>query len=144
MRIALFSECYLPTANGVVTFLVTLRDGLRALGHTVFIFAPGSPEAEADPDVFRLPEFPFPEHPFRFARPFPHSPVNFAELDIDIVHCQHPFTIGRFGADLARKHHLPLVYTAHSLYDKMAGFARSRVAQSIGQGAGALDCTPIL
>ena len=29
MRIALFSECYLPTMNGVVTSLVTLRDGLR-------------------------------------------------------------------------------------------------------------------
>ena len=35
MRIALFTETYLPSINGVVTHVKTLKEGLEALGHTV-------------------------------------------------------------------------------------------------------------
>ena len=134
MRAAIFSECYTPVANGVVTSIVTLRETLRAWGHTVYVFAPGAPRPD-DVDVFRLPELPFPRHPFHLARPFPHLPVDFASLDIDVIHCQHPFTIGRLGAETAKRHGLPLVYTAHSLYDQMAASSKSRFVRKVGQPA---------
>lgn len=135
MRIAIFSECYTPVTNGVVTSIVTLRDALRAQGHTVYVFAPGSPQPDDDADVFRLPELPFPRHPYHFARPFPRLPLDFEALDVDIVHCQHPFTIGRMGADLARKHELPMVYTAHSLYDLMIACVKSPLVRKMGPQA---------
>lgn len=135
MRIAIFSECYTPVTNGVVTSIVTLRDALRALGHTVYVFAPGTPQPDDDADVFRLPELPFPRHPYHFARPFPRLPLDFAALDVDIIHCQHPFTIGRMGADLARKYDLPMVYTAHSLYDMMIACAKSPLVRKMGPQA---------
>src|SRR5579871_4018006 len=97
MRIAIFSECYRPVTNGVVTSVVTLRDTLRARGHTVYIFAPGVADPDDDADVFRLPELPFPRHSYHFARPFPRLNIDFSHLEVDIIHCQHPFTVGRLG-----------------------------------------------
>ena len=37
MRIALFTETYLPQINGVVTHVKTLKDGLERLGHEVMV-----------------------------------------------------------------------------------------------------------
>src|SRR5579863_9470611 len=129
MRIALFSECYSPVANGVVTSVATLRSALLAQGHRVFLFAPGMRQQDDDDDIFRLPELPFPQHPYHFARPFPRPHVDFGSLKADLIHCQHPFTVGRLGAEMARKHNLPLVYTAHSLYDNMAANAKSPIVR---------------
>lgn len=135
MRVAIFSECYTPVANGVVTSIQTLRETLRAWGHTVLVFAPGSPLPEDDADVYRLPELPFPHHPFHFARPFPRLKLDFDSLSVDVIHCQHPFTVGRLGARLARKHGIPMVYTAHSLYDSMAETVKSPLVRSVGKQA---------
>lgn len=135
MRIALFSECYTPVANGVVTSVATLRATLIAQGHRVYLFAPGSSQPDDDPDIFRLPELPFPRHPYHLARPFPRLHVDFGSLDADVIHCHHPFTVGRLGSDLAQKHNLPLIYTAHSLYDKMWANAKSPIVRSMSQTA---------
>jgi glycosyltransferase involved in cell wall biosynthesis len=135
MRIALFSECYLPVMNGVVTSMQTLRETLRAWGHTVYIFAPGTPQPEDDPHIYRLPELPFPRHPYHFARPFPRLKIDFSDLGVDIIHCQHPFTVGRLGADTAKRFGIPMVYTAHSLYDLMVATAKSPLVRSMGQKA---------
>ena len=135
MRIAIFSECYTPVTNGVVTSIITLRETMRAWGHRVYVFAPGAPQPDDDADVFRLPELPFPRHPYHFARPFPRLNVNFAALNIQIVHCQHPFTVGRLGAETSKKHGIPMVYTAHSLYDSMAACAKSPLVRSMGPKA---------
>ena len=132
MRIAVFTECYVPVTNGVVTSVVTLRDTLQAWGHRVFVFAPGTPQP-GEEDVFRLPALAFPRYPFQPARPFPRMPVDFASLNVDVIHCQHPFTVGRLGAETARKQGLPMVYTAHSLYDLMASNSKLRVVRAVGQ-----------
>lgn len=133
MIIALFSECYTPIINGVVVSIRTLRSGLRAEGHRVYLFAPGKPRSDDDEDVFRLPVLPFPRHPYRFARPFPRLPFDFSDLNVDLIHCQHPFTVGRLGAELARHFDLPMVYTAHSLYDQMVRAAKSPLVRKMGQ-----------
>ncbi len=135
MRIAIFTECYLPVVNGVVTSIQTLRQTLRSWGHTVYIFAPGNPQNEDDADVFRLPELPFPRHPYHLARPFPRLNVDFEALGVDIIHCQHPFTVGRLGADTAKRFKIPMVYTAHSLYDTMAAVSKSPLMRTMGQRA---------
>jgi glycosyltransferase involved in cell wall biosynthesis len=135
MRVALFSECYLPVTNGVVTSIITLREALHAQGHRVYVFAPGAPQPEDDPDVYRLPELPFPRHPYHLARPFPRLSFDFRALDVDIVHCQHPFTVGGLGADIAHRYGIPMVYTAHSLYDTMAAVAKSPIVRSVAPAA---------
>ncbi|HEV2471294.1 MAG TPA: hypothetical protein VGS41_01430, partial [Chthonomonadales bacterium] len=52
MRIALFSECYRPVANGVVSSILTLREALEHRGHSVLIVAPGSDQPD-EPGVYR-------------------------------------------------------------------------------------------
>lgn len=133
MQIALFSECYTPVQNGVVTSIRSLRNALIAQGHSVHVFASGTPQADDDAAIHRLPALPFPRHPYRFARPFPHVACDFRSLRIDVVHCQHPFTIGQLGASIARRYGLPMVYTAHSLYDAMASYAGSPIIRRVGQ-----------
>src|SRR5205823_5270051 len=43
MRIALFTDTYLPTVDGVVTSVLTTRRQLEAHGHEVVVFAPEDP-----------------------------------------------------------------------------------------------------
>ena len=131
MRIALFSECYTPVPNGVVTSITSLRQTLQAWGHTVYVFAPGQPQPDDDEGVFRLPELPFPRHPYHFARPFPRLHCDFEGLNVDIIHCQHPFTVGKLGAETAKKHNIPMIYTAHSRYDAMLATAKSSILRSM-------------
>ena len=42
MRVALFTNNYLPFRGGVTTAVETLRAGLVAGGHQAWIFAPGA------------------------------------------------------------------------------------------------------
>src|SRR5947208_14041243 len=43
MRIALFTDSYLPTVDGVVTSVLSTRRQLEAHGHEVVVFAPEDP-----------------------------------------------------------------------------------------------------
>jgi hypothetical protein len=53
MRVALFTNNYLPFRGGVTTAVETLRAGLQAGGHQAWIFAPGARGAADPPFVFR-------------------------------------------------------------------------------------------
>src|SRR6266850_2548991 len=73
MRVGLFTNNYLPFRGGVATAVETLRQGLEALGHRTWIFAPASQPPQADPPyVFRYPSIPAPTYP-GFSLPLPVS-----------------------------------------------------------------------
>src|SRR5215470_16376973 len=73
MRVGLFTNNYLPFRGGVTTAVETLRQGLEADGHRVWVFAPAWRESRADPPfVFRYPSAPAPTYP-GFAVPLPFS-----------------------------------------------------------------------
>src|SRR5437879_13894007 len=61
MRIALFTDSYLPTVDGVVTSVLSTRRQLEAHGHEVVVFAPEDPrrrgEREAGTIYVRAKEF---------------------------------------------------------------------------------------
>src|SRR5262245_59420920 len=97
MRVGLFTNNYLPFRGGVTTAVETLRRGLEALGHDVWIFAPASSAPLADsPRVFRYPSVPAPTYPgFSLAVPFSRRLARIARrLALDVVHAQHPFLLG--------------------------------------------------
>ena len=61
MRVGLFTNNYLPFRGGVTTAVETLRRGLEALGHSVWVFAPAWSGPHVDPAyVFRYPSAPAP------------------------------------------------------------------------------------
>ena len=125
MRVALFTNNYLPFRGGVTTSVETLRRGLDALAHRAWVFAPAPSVPLADPPwVFRYPSIPAPTYP-GFALPVPYSPRLFRTaraLDPDIVHAQHPFLLGPTARRLARRHGCPLVFTYHTRYEKYAHY----------------------
>jgi glycosyltransferase involved in cell wall biosynthesis len=125
MRVGLFTNNYLPFRGGVTTAVETLRQGLEALGHSVWVFAPAWRGPHADPAfVFRYPSAPAPTYP-GFAIPLPFSrrlSRKARELEIDVFHAQHPFLLGVTARRLARAERRPLVFTYHTRYEKYAHY----------------------
>ena len=126
MRVGLFTNNYLPFRGGVTTAVETLRQGLEALGHRAWVFAPAAQPPQADPPyVFRYPSIPAPTYP-GFALPLPvlaRASAGVARaLDLDVVHAHHPFLLGLTGRRLARRQRRPLVFTYHTRYEKYAHY----------------------
>lgn len=129
MRIAIFTESYEPIINGVSVCVSTLREGLVARGHEVFVFAPAFEGFEDKAGgVCRLPARHTILHPdYPFPLPFaPEARRVFAELKPDIVHTQTPFLLGVFGAKWARRFGVPFVSTNHTLYTEYVHYAPIR------------------
>jgi glycosyltransferase involved in cell wall biosynthesis len=125
MRVGLFTNNYLPFRGGVTTAVETLRRGLEALGHPVWVFAPAARDGAADPPrVFRYPSIPAPTYPgFSLAVPYSRRLGRQARaLDLDLFHAQHPFLLGVTARRLARRLGRPLVFTYHTRYEKYAHY----------------------
>lgn len=125
MRIAIFTNNYLPNPYGVSKSVESFRREFEKRGHAVFVFAPSwKGYADRNPNVFRYPSV---ETEFRFrfplAVPYSREMERLIEgMDFDIVHSQHPDLLGMVAARWARKKNVPLVFTWHTLYDRYAGF----------------------
>ncbi|HLA24174.1 MAG TPA: glycosyltransferase [bacterium] len=126
LRIAMFSESYLPRISGVAHSLHAVTRALRADGHRVLIAAPRYPGYEDDdPDVVRFPSIRPPQER-DFPLGLPYSPAAWRRLedaDPDIVHSHSPFLMGAAGGRLARRRRIPLVFTHHTLYDEYVHYA---------------------
>lgn len=120
MRIGIFSECYLPTLNGVVVSINTFKKEMEKLGHEYFIFAPET-DGYKDQDrkhIFRYPSITWPgQKNYPLAMPFFTNSITekIEKLDLDIIHAQHLFTMGKLGLRIARRLQIPIVYTYHTL-----------------------------
>jgi glycosyltransferase involved in cell wall biosynthesis len=125
MRVGLFTNNYLPFRGGVTTAVETLREGLDALGHRAWVFAPAPARPLPEPAfVFRYPSVPAPTYP-GFALPLPLSPRlarTARELGLEIFHAQHPFLLGPAARRLAAKAGQPIVFTYHTRYEKYAHY----------------------
>lgn len=126
MRIAIFTNNYLPNPYGVAGSIESFRKELEKNGHTVYIFAPKTKGyTDKNANVFRYPaiDFNFKDIHFPIAIPFSLR-LNkiLKKLEIDIVHSQHPNLLGWEAKRWAKKKNVPLVFTWHTLYDKYAHF----------------------
>ncbi len=120
LKIAIFTDTYFPQINGVVTSTETFVQSFRKQGHRVVIFAPDDKDAPANEvDVVRFPAVAYPFQPeYLFAFPFIRPVRNFVAYQFDIVHIQTPFSIGLYGLNLAKKHHIPVVHTYHTFFER--------------------------
>ncbi len=127
MKIALFTNTYLPALNGVANCTHFYRRGLQECGHEVYVCAP-EPVAddpfEDDPFVIRYPAVRMPgEVDYTFALPLPFAIRTFAmlsNLEVDVVHTQHPLWVGKWGQTYAHRKEFPVVSTAHTHYEIFA------------------------
>ena len=125
MRIALFTNNYLPFCGGVTISVETLRRGLELAGHDAWVFGPRLTGAEdVSAKVVRYPSIPVTTYP-EFALAVPYSPRIdrlVATLDFDVIHAHHPFLLGPAARRLARRVRRPLVFTYHTRYEKYAHY----------------------
>ncbi len=124
MRIALFTNNYLPFCGGVTISVETLRAGLEAAGHAAWVFGPRLAPAEDPPRVVRYPSIPAATYPgFALAIPYSRRIARLAAaLDFDVFHAHHPFLLGPAARRFARRHRRPLVFTYHTRYEKYAHY----------------------
>ena len=117
MRIAYFTEVFLPKIDGVVTRLVRTLDELTELGHQALIFAPGDPpEHYRGHRVVRVPGVPFrPWYPELFlGMPRPRLGRELDQFQPDVVHVMNPVVLGLWGTAIAKQRNLPLLSSYHT------------------------------
>lgn len=127
MRIALFTNTYRPSLNGVANVTHYYRLGLTEHGHEVHVFAPAPKKDdpfEGDPMVHRYPAMLMPgEVDYMLALPLPFTlgvRREFENLKCDLVHVQHPVWVGGWGQKWAAEEKIPVVSTAHTQYELYA------------------------
>lgn len=121
MTIGIFTEAYKPLISGVVTSIVTLKEGLEELGHEVYIITPRAPrqKEELDPYVIRLRGMVIPKKSLKGFRLVPWVTRHLRKIThikFDIIHVHTEFSMGTLGIGVKKKLKIPMVYTLHSSY----------------------------
>lgn len=118
MKIALFTDTYLPTVNGVARTLGRLVDHLVARGHEVAIVSTSVSNEPAAGTVFhhQLPGIPLPMYPeLQVARFLDRRGKRcLAAFEPDLVHVATESTVGWSGRAWARRNGVPLVSSFHT------------------------------
>ncbi len=126
LRVAMFTNNYLPFIGGVPISINRLCQGLVQLGQQVLIVAPSYPKTRSSEDsVLRvralLPLGKYKE--FRLANIFsPKLYRRVIQFRPDIIHVHHPFWLGSAGLFLGRSLNIPVVYTYHTRLEHYAHY----------------------
>lgn len=134
MKIGIFTDSYKPYTSGVVTSIVTFKEELEKLGHSLYIFAPSYPNySDVEDGVYRFLSVPSPTNSeFSLAIPvLPGMNMLLRRMHLDIIHVHSPFTMGRVGLHYARRYHIPIMFTYHTLYDQYVHYVP--VAQDLAR-----------
>lgn len=136
MKIAFFTDMFLPHLNGVTTALLNQVLGLSRQGHRIYIFAPKAKTTKPikykveNVHVEYMPSFPIFVYPeVRFSYPIFNQAYRVTKkFRPDIIHFQSPSSAGIAGIITAKQLGIPLVGTFHGYfmepeYLKVIGFA---------------------
>lgn len=96
MKVALFTETFLPKVDGIVTTVCQTIAQLRRLGHEVLVVAPDGGPAEFEQcRVIGIPGHAFPFYP-ELRLSFPRSSISLVleEFQPDIIHAVEPVCLG--------------------------------------------------
>ena len=116
MKIAFFTETFLPKVDGIVTRLTKTVQHLVAAGDEVLIFCPeGAPETYGGARVVGVPAMPLPLYPeLKLALPRPAVSEALDRFAPDVVHVVNPAVLGLGGIWLAKSRGYPLVASYHT------------------------------
>ncbi|UFU04949.1 glycosyltransferase family 4 protein [Ruania halotolerans] len=102
MRVAVVTESFLPSLNGVTTSVLRVLDHLRAEGHEAVVVCPGpSPREYAGFPVHPVPSLDY--RGFRAAVPSRRLTKTVLDFRPDILHAAAPFGIGAQALALGRR-----------------------------------------
>jgi len=116
LRVALYTETFLPKLDGIVRILCLTLEHLRRIGAEAILFAPGPHvESYADYPVISIPGKRFPLYPeLTLALPGRKYRDMLAEFNPDIVHVLNPVFTGTRGMHHARHLNKPVLASFHT------------------------------
>jgi glycosyltransferase involved in cell wall biosynthesis len=116
MKIAIFSETFLPKVDGIVTRLRHTIDHLQRDGNQVLVIAPeGGITEYKGAEVYGITGFPLPLYPeLTMALPRPAIGDNLAKFQPDIIHVVNPAVLGLAGIFYSKLLKTPLVASYHT------------------------------
>ena len=128
--VAVVTESFLPTRNGVTTSVLAVLEHLRRRGHRAVVIAPDTPwtaarrstseqERHLGFDVHRLPAVAYRQFPV--ALPHPVLDTILAASGADVLHAASPFLLGGRAITAAGRLGIPSVAVFQT---DVAGFAR--------------------
>jgi 1,2-diacylglycerol 3-alpha-glucosyltransferase len=122
MKIAFFTDDYLPFVHGVTTSIQNYRQAFEALGHEVFIVAPKKAGYDDNDDhVIRLPSINpkvFDERPISIY--YPGIVKSLDNYEFDVIHSQTQFYLGGLAYMIAKRRGIPHITTIHTLFTELA------------------------
>ncbi len=120
MRIAMFTNNYKPFLGGVPISIERLAEGLRELGHTVYIFAPTYENQEEEEFVIRYKSYKKVLVDQKMVMPNILDDTiekSFVSLNFNIIHVHHPMLMGKVALRLGKKYNIPVTFTYHTRYE---------------------------
>jgi phosphatidylinositol alpha 1,6-mannosyltransferase len=123
VRIAVVTESFLPTVNGVTNSVCRILEHFAARGHQAMVITPGrGPDEYAGHPVVGVPGIALPGYKsFVLGLPTARLERHLTDFAPDVVHLASPFSLGAAGGTAARKLGVPSVAVFQT---DIAGFAR--------------------
>ena len=116
MKIAFFTETFLPKVDGIVTRLTKTVEHLVKAGDDVIVFCPeGAPSTFMGASVIGVPAMPLPLYPeLKLALPRPSVSEALEAFNPDLIHVVNPAVLGLGGIWLAKTTGIPLIASYHT------------------------------
>ena len=116
MKIAFFTETFLPKVDGIVTRLTKTVTHLVKAGDEVFVFCPeGGPSHYMGAKVIGVPAMPLPLYPeLKLGLPGPAVSEALDNFEPDLIHVVNPAVLGLGGIWLAKTNGIPLIASYHT------------------------------
>lgn len=116
MRIALFTETFLPKVDGIVTRLKHTVEQLQRAGDQVMVFSPeGGLSEYMGAQIHGVSGFPLPLYPeLKLALPRPSIGEALESFQPDLVHVVNPAVLGLAGIYYSKVLNKPLVASYHT------------------------------
>lgn len=116
MRIALFTETFLPKVDGIVTRLKHTAEHLQRAGDQVLIFSPeGGLTEYKGAKIHGVAGMPFPLYPeLKLALPRPSIGEALERFNPDLIHVVNPAVLGLAGVYYSKSLNIPLMASYHT------------------------------
>jgi len=116
VKIAFFTETFLPKVDGIVTRLTKTIEYLVKNGDDVIVFCPeGSPNNYKGAKIVGVAAMPLPLYPeLKLGLPGPAVSDALEDFQPDLIHVVNPAVLGLGGIWLAKTNNIPLIASYHT------------------------------
>ncbi|MFQ5406096.1 MAG: glycosyltransferase [Candidatus Micrarchaeia archaeon] len=136
MKLAYFTDTYLPNVDGVVNSIVNSKAELAKRGHKVFVFAAGDKQSRVqnlDKTVFFYDSVSFPPYPQYKVAIYPFASTSHVrKVRAKIVHSHAVASMGLAAIAASKSYNIPLLGTFHTMVPLAAkAYTRQRWAKKL-------------